>query len=432
MAQDALHQALTIARNYDYHDPAYREPNEPELLDLFLEHLPTFYSPRTQQWSMFGYDECRAVLEDAALFKNDVSAVPVDQRVQGVVVLGQDFPVYPEHADDGAHRDYRRGLNPLFSETAIASRDLEPHVRQLAAELLDPMIAKGEFDLIHDFAIPFPTLTFCALMGIPLDAQHKIKRIVDIFLHVSSPGASERLEVPLDDRLPTGEPKPEVQQRLLASASTEIVEYFGELFDERRAAPRDDILTKLLEIRRENGDPLSEDELTRIAYNLVLGGLDTTTAIIGGVLWDFANRPSYRKAFIALMDDPKALQLAVAELVRYHSIVLVPRVVGAECEFKGLSLRQHEILNLDLTAACRDPRKFDNPHELDFARQPNPHLGFGHGRHRCLGMHVARLELRVALQEIHRRMPEYEVVGEPKVIASGQRGIESLRLRVTP
>lgn len=430
MSQEALHQALTIARDYDYHDPVYRQANENELLDLFLEQLPTIYSPRTQQWTMFGYEDCRAVLEEHELFKNNVSAVPVEKRVPGVVVLGQDFPVLPEHADDQPHRDYRRGLNPLFSERAIAERDLEPHVRQLAGELLDAMIAKGEFDLISEFAVPFPTVTFCALLGIPLADQDKIKRIVDIFLHVSSPGASERLGVPMSDRLPTGEPTPEVQSQLLAEASQEVEDYFGALFADRRVTPREDVLTQILEIRRSDGEPLSDHELTRIAYNLVAGGLDTTTAIIGGVVWDFAKRPQYRDAFIALMDDPKALQLAVAELVRYHSIVLVPRVAGERCEFDGLSLEQHEVVNLDLTAACHDPRKFENPHELDFGRQPNPHLGFGHGRHRCLGMHVARLELRIALQELHRRMPRYTVVGDPQVIASGQRGIESLRIRV--
>jgi cytochrome P450 len=146
----------------------------------------------------------------------------------------------------------------------------------------------------------------------------------------------------------------------------------------------------------------------------------------------FAGHRADREAFIELMDDEDRVGPAVEELVRFHSIVAIPRRVITACPFRGADLQEGDLLEVVTPAANRDPARFPNADRIDYARSPNPHLGFGLGLHRCLGIHLARRELRIALQELHRVMPAYSLnPADPAIVGSGGvRGLFTLPLLI--
>jgi cytochrome P450 len=265
-------------------------------------------------------------------------------------------------------------------------------------------------------------------MGWPVEDYPRLMWWKDLYIHGSSPLVAAKLDPA--DREPDGRVKAEVMVRLLKETTEEIIAYLDDLFEQRRAEPRDDLMTRLLEIRVEDGRELTRLERNRVGFNLFLGGLDTVAGVLGLILHDFAQRPDRRAEFVALMDDDKRLTTALAELMRFHSIVPIERRVAEDCVFHGLALHQDDIVKLDTTAACRDAQAFADADEIVFDRQPNAHLGFGHGVHRCLGIHLARLELKVALQEWHRAVPDYAIApGQPPRLSAGNmRGLYDLPL----
>jgi cytochrome P450 len=248
----------------------------------------------------------------------------------------------------------------------------------------------------------------------------------DLYLNGASTFVAERFSD--EDREPSGYLREDVVVRLKRQSLANIKDYLTDLFNQRRAEPRDDLLTKLLAVRYAESRPLTDDELLRICFNLYLGGLDTVTGVLGLVIRDFAEHADHRRQFIDVMDDPVTLASAVEELLRYQSIVPMPRRVTKDCTFQGVQLRENDIVSLHTPSAGRDRCRFDNPDELQFDRNPNPHLAFGLGRHRCLGIHLARRELAIGLQELHRRIPDYAIKpgARPVVNTGGMRGLFSL------
>jgi cytochrome P450 len=257
-----------------------------------------------------------------------------------------------------------------------------------------------------------------------------LMRWKDIYMNNTSPFIAARLGITDVDA--SGRPLPQVAQKLAEDTGAEISVYLGDLLDHRRATPEDDILSRLLDARLPDGRALSQEELIKICFNLFLGGLDTVTGMLSMIVRDFADHPAHRAAFVELMDDPDRVGPAVEELARYHSIVTIPRRVTSQCAFRGLDLGQDEIVQLVTPSACRDESRFPAADELDYGRSPNPHLAFGLGWHRCLGIHLARRELRIGLQEIHRVMPSYSLDPDqpPLVGSGGVRGLLTLPLRV--
>jgi hypothetical protein len=162
----------------------------------------------------------------------------------------------------------------------------------------------------------------------------------------------------------------------------------------------------------------------------MLGGLDTVTSTLGFIMLFLAEHPQKRHEFIALMDDPMRVGPAIEELVRYTAIVSPARRITADCSYRGVSLHEGDLVMISTPSANRDETVFPNADEVLFDRHPNPHLGFAVGPHRCLGMHLARRELRIALREVHRRMPDYAIKpgARPQVYGGGVKGVSSLPL----
>lgn len=215
-----------------------------------------------------------------------------------------------------------------------------------------------------------------------------------------------------------------------SSTGAALYEYFGKLLETRRQAPRQDMISWLIDAEYEGERPLTEEELLDTLFLMFMAGLDTVASALGLIVKTFAEQPDKRREFVALMDDSRRLMLAVEELVRYNAIVLLPRRVTRPVEFEGVRFHVEDQVSCPTMAANRDPEQFENPDEIIFDRVPNRHMGFGHGPHRCLGLHLARRELRIALVQLHRRLPDYELHPDHQPeLFGGMKGASSLWLR---
>jgi cytochrome P450 len=224
-------------------------------------------------------------------------------------------------------------------------------------------------------------------------------------------------------------PSPEQFLQIRAAAGLEIYGYLKKLIDERRKQPADDLVTKLLNAKYEGERPLTQEELEDTLFLLFMAGLDTVASVLGLIVKGFAEDAAKRREFVALMDDPERVETAIEELVRYHAIVTMPRRATRALGFRGARFDTNEIIACPSPAANRDPAQFERPNELRFERSPNRHVGFGLGPHRCLGIHLARRELRVALQALHRRLPDYRLhaTRRPELFG-GMKGASSVWL----
>lgn len=407
-----LYRALSIARDLDWDDPTLRGESEYEIYDLMRKYLPAAYSEKVREWFFFSYDDCKEAFQRPEIFSSDTKKRPLQY--------------IPQQVDPPAHREYRRILEPFFAPQAMDR--LEPDIRAFAIDLLKTITERGECEFIEDFAVPFPTIIFCRLMGFPLEDHPRLMRWNHIFLHMASTVIVQQFGV--TELEPSGRPPQALVERLQRETAAEVVAYLTELLERKRRQPGDDLLSRLLEARYAGERPLSQEELINMSFLFFLAGLDTVTGMLGLIIRDFAERPDRRERFMMIMNDPERVTSAIEELVRFHSTVAPDRRVTHSCVFRGLKLKENDIVRLMTPSADRDEDRFPKADELDFERHPNPHLGFGLGPHRCLGIHLARRELRIALQEIHRLMPDYTLKeGDPPVAyTGGLRGLARLPL----
>ena len=303
----------------------------------------------------------------------------------GVVQVGNEVPLIPLSVDPPDHAKYRRLLDPQFSPRKMA--ELEPEMRKLVNEVVDRFADRGECDFHEDFATPIPSTFFLALMGLPQD---------------DLPTLLEWRDNTIRPDLSSGETPEQIRER----TGHEITAYFERAIADRRANPDDRLLSVLVHAEIE-GRPLTHEELLGTCHLLLLGGLDTVTATLDCAIAYLASHPERRRA---LVEDPTLVPAAVEELLRHETpVMMVPRVVTQDVEIGGVQCKAGDGATLLLGAADCDPAEFDAPEEVRFDRPNNRHLAFGGGPHRCLGSHLARLELRVAIEEFHRRIPEYEL-----------------------
>jgi cytochrome P450 len=214
-----------------------------------------------------------------------------------------------------------------------------------------------------------------------------------------------------------------------AHAAGDVYAYFAELLEQRRKEPREDLITRLLGAQYEGKRSLTQEELVDTMFLMFMAGLDTVASVLGLIVRGFALDPGKRREFVELMEDPRRLDPAVEELVRYHAIVTAPRRVTRDLLFHGEQLAENDVVACATPAANRDPDEFENRDELVFDRSPNRHSGFGIGPHRCLGIHLARRELRIGLRALHRRLPDYRLHPDrPPELFGGMKGLSSLWL----
>jgi cytochrome P450 len=319
---------------------------------------------------------------------------------------GSPLPMVPIAFDPPQHTRYRRVLQPFFSPRETAS--WRPMVRGLAAELIDGFVGRGECDLVAELAVPLPAHVFLTLFGLPLQDRDRLIAWKEALLNFDFQG---------------GESVPERTARLGAELYEYLVDHIAE---RRRRGGTEDLLGQLL--ADTDDERLSDDEILGLSFLFVLAGLETVTSALSTAFAVLAAQPALRRQIAA---DPAVIPGAVEELLRFDGpVVFIPRVAIQDVELAGQTIPAGSYVMVTLAVASRDPAEHADPDTIDFQRQER-HLAFGVGPHRCLGSHLARMEMRVTLEEWHRRIPEYELAPgvTPRVRwPAGVVGIDSLPL----
>jgi cytochrome P450 len=324
--------------------------------------------------------EIEEILRDPGTFSSNMSAVD----------LKNIRPLIPLQIDPPDHKKYRKILDPIFAPREMAL--IAEPVTALANELIDQFVDRDGVDFAREFSVPFPSLVFLTLLGLPLD---QLARFVEMKDGIIRP-----------DQV-TGTPYgSETMQEYQRKTADSIYEYFEEVLDEREAERRNDLLSRFLDVEVE-GEKLERTDILDICFLFLIAGLDTVTATLDCMFAFLAQHPSHRQR---LVEDPACIPAAVEEMLRWETPVLgVVRAATRDTTLAGCPVHAGDQVSVILSSANTDPDEFDMPDDVDFDREPNRHLAFGGGVHRCLGSHLARQELRIALREWHRRIPDYSV-----------------------
>jgi cholest-4-en-3-one 26-monooxygenase len=311
--------------------------------------------------------------------------------------------------DPPRHVKYRRLVSRGFTPKRIAA--LAPHVRELARGIVDEVARKGECDFVKDVAAELPLLVICELMGVPPDDRHVLFDL------------SNRL-IGFDD--PEFQTSPEDAER----AAAEMWAYAHHLGQRRRATPVDDLVSDLV-TGQVDGHGLSELEFNNFFLLLAVAGNETTrNAIAGGLLALL----EHREQWIRLCENPSLVDHAVEEIVRWVSPVIhFRRTATRDTVVGGVEVGAGDKVVVWYPSANRDEEVFERADSFDVGRSPNPHLGFGIGEHFCLGSHLAKLEIRLLLEELARRIPDVELAAPPRRLRSNFiHGIKELQIRFAP
>ncbi|BBZ43542.1 cytochrome P450 [Mycobacterium parmense] len=362
------------------------------------ESTPVFRSPQAVVLSRLA--DIEMALKRTELFSSNMDAVD----------LGNVRPLIPLQIDPPEHAKYRRILDPLFTPREMARR--EPRVTELVNEMIDRFAGRGECDFHEEFAVPLPCTVFLQLLGLPIED-------LDRFL-VWKDGVIR----------PQGDSGYDRRHESTAAVAQQIYDYFERAIDEHIASPRDDVLSAMI-AAEVAGRPLSREELLDVCFLFLIAGLDTVTDSLDCFFVFLATHPDHRHQ---LVEEPDILPGAVEELLRWETPVPgVARIATQDVEVGGCPISKGERVSPLLGAANTDPAEFAEPESVDFARNPNRHRAFGAGPHRCLGSHLARMELKVALREFHRRIPDYEIKpGAQLTYTAALRSVESLPLVFAP
>ncbi len=348
------------------------------------------------------YEDVKFALKHPEIFSSDLVAVDI----------GQDRPLIPLQVDPPEHAKYRRVMDPQLGPSVIGH--LEDEMRKLANELIDGFAGRGAVDFHAEFSVPYPCTVFLQLTGLPLDQLDQFLTWKDNII---------RPEVDFGDI--------EAATRVRHETGKAMYSYFEGVIDDRLANPGDDIITRFVQAEID-GQTMSREEILDICYLFILGGLDTVTSTLDCSIAYLAQHADRQRQ---LADDPSLVPHAVEELLRLHTPVMqVLRVVATEHEMHGVTMRPGDTVMVMLGSADTDVDEFGHTaDDYDLQREVNRHLAFGGGPHRCLGSHLARLELKVALEELHRRLPAYAVAeGATLDYSPGIREIASLPLVFDP
>ncbi|MGW0024660.1 cytochrome P450 [Rhodococcus sp. NPDC003383] len=395
--------------DFDIYDQTLAQPVDTvqeRVAELAAKGPVVYSTAHGGHWIVTHYKEIHEILRDPETF----SSYP-NNLVTGPGGMGKFIPI---ELDPPEHTGYRLAMQPLFSPNRMKA--LEEQIRSHTNDLIDAFAGKGEAEFITEFAHELPTRVFLALMDWPLEDAPLFTEATDTVL-LGKPGLS-----------------PEENQQAQVAAGFEMFGYFHKMVQERRENPGDDITSTLIhtEVELEGGKRLlTDEELYRMFFLLLIAGLHTTQGALAWSIIHLYNNPAQRQA---LIEDDTLIPSAVEEILRFEAPVTPGRRATRDVELGGVQIKEGDQLILTLCSANRDAEEFDDPGELILDRRPNRHLSFGGGPHRCLGSHLARIELTIALEELHRRIPDYSLIAEdpPVLHASQVRGCMRLPIRFTP
>ena len=348
-----------------------------------LHHGPDiFYTPRNGgHWLFTRAEDIQEAYRNDRLFSSRIVAIPF---------VDTGFRFAPAEYDPPEVNEYRNALAPAFTPKAI--KRYEELIRTLAIRLIEGACAAGRCEFQSTFAQHLPIGVFLGMMDFPEeDAAHLLPLVED----------------------QTRNPDPAAVQRSMDG----MIAYLSVKIDERRRNPGDDLTSRVI-ASQIAGRPASPQEVFSMCINLMFAGLDTVVAELGFAMRFLASHPDHQRELVA---HPDRIPDAVEELLRYHGVTNLARMVREDMEFRGIAMKAGEPVMLSTTLFGLDDRKFPDPTRIDFGRENKVHMIFGSGPHRCLGSHLARQELRIFLEEWFARIPEFSIEPGAEVVAKSGR-----------
>ena len=383
--------------DYDIFDPGYVADPFP-VWDELRQHCPVAHTERWGgSWLPTTYEHVTAIARDVQHFSSrSISVVPPPPQDAASPVLPAGVP--PISSDPPVHTWSRRLILPWFSPGRVA--EYEVTTRDLCRRLVRSFVEQGRADAAADYAQQIPVRVIALVLGVP-------ETMADTF----TGWVRDVLEFAYDNDRRT-------------RARDEIVRYFLGLMNERRANPGDDLISELLHTEVD-GQPVSDGHILGTVALTLIAGVDTTWSAIGSALWHLATHPEDRRRLVA---EPELLPVAIEELLRAYSPVTMARIVTDDVEFAGCPMHAGDRVLLNFPAANRDPSAFPDADRVVIDREVNRHVAFGAGIHRCAGSNLARMELRVAVEEWLAMIPEFSLdpAGEVSWAGGQVRGPRSV------
>lgn len=387
-----------------YFDPALLTDPHERVREILRDAPPVFWTPRNGgHWVVTGHKENYEASRDTENFSSEVVPAAMMEMMRPMLPqeIGHIPLPRPINLDPPQHTIYRAPLQAAFSPRAMIARKEE--IRALANELIDRVFDQGHCDFISDIAEPLPVQVFLKMMGLPLDRLTEFRALVHEFL---APTVS-----PID---------PILRMRKVADAMKDEIEA-------RRTDPKDDLIS-LLWGSEIDGQPMTFEVMEDFGVLLFIAGLDTVINGMGYGIRHLAANPNFQQE---LRGNPKLIVEAAEELLRRYTFTIPTRRVANDVALGGVEMKSGDRLMLFLPGADLDPREFPSPENFDLGRENNVHIAFGVGPHRCLGSHLARIELQVIYEQMLARLPEFWLDPDrPAKFHSGNIiAIDSLPLR---
>ena len=351
----------------------------------------------TPIWFLTRYEDVVAMLLDDERFVLDpaLALTPEELEAQPSPIPSELNELINRHVlttDGDDHRRLRRLVAKAFTPKMV--EQLRPRIQVIADVLIDDIEEKGEADLVDSYAFPLPIIVIAELLGIPAEDRDRFRVWSNTF--VSPSLGEDALDVFLEH-------------------TQQFLTYLTQLFERRRADPADDLVSALLQAE-EQGDSLKENELFSMMILLIIAGHETTVSLIANAVLALLTHPEELER---LRRDPALVSAAVEELLRYESPVerTITRWAATDVELGGRSIERGELVIAVLGSANRDASRFPNADKLDLDREDVRHVGFGRGKHFCLGAPLARIEAEIALTTLLRRLPGLRLATEPGELA---------------
>src|SRR5215471_8858451 len=366
-------------------DEPFRVDPHPVLARLRARE-PVHYDQVINRWVLTRADDIEQVLRDRSMSvhpenANEGTFMRIFERFSEFSMLFQDPP---------EHTRLRALVSKAF--TARAVERLRPRIHEIIGDLLDAVAGLDRFDVIEVFAGPLPVIVIAEMLGVDPADRQDFKRWSDAEAMGLNPLLTEDEQATAD------------------KAGDELREYLQRALDERRAHPRDDLISGMIAVE-EGGDQLTDSEIVSMCELLLAAGNVTTTDLIGNGLWVLLRHP---EQIAKLRDDPALIPNAVEEILRFESpVVQTARIPMRDLEIGGCPIRRGESVMMSLAAANRDPDRYREPDRFDVGRKEIHHQSFGGGAHFCLGAPLARLETQLAIAALLERFPRLHLADEP-------------------
>ncbi|NJR52715.1 MAG: cytochrome P450 [Leptolyngbyaceae cyanobacterium CSU_1_3] len=329
-----------------------------------MRQSPVFYDSERESWMVFRYPDVKRVLSEWQTFSSHILHPPEQT----------DFTQSLNFTDPPKHRSLRSLAQQVFNPHRV--EQLIPRMTAITHELLDRVAEHGQMDFMQNLAIPVPIIIIAEILGIPLEDREDFKR--------------------WSDGIVTLDP----------IALQSMGDYFRDLIKQRRGKPSHDLISDLI-AAHEGGEKLTAQELVDFCIVLLVGGNETTTNLLGNAILCFNEYP---KVFEQLKNEPSLLPLAIEEVLRYRSsIQAMQRITTVETQLGGQTIPVGQMVTVWLGAANRDETQFEQADTFMVDRNPNPHLAFGNGIHFCLGAPLARLEGKIVLSAVLKRLPNLHI-----------------------